>query len=113
MLRPLDVTAALILTCGRSTILINGDGGKLTAEAADLGSAVAAYRTLRGSLADMNRVLCSLGLSFDIRIRQVVIGHLGTGARPTWMSALLGFPDVELRVSKLVLVSLQSVFSKS
>jgi len=113
MLRPLDVTAALEVRSGRSTIRINGDGDKLTAEAANLRSAVAAYQTLRSSLADMNRVLCSLGLRFDIRIRQVVIGRLGTGARPTWMSALLGLPGVELHVSKLVLVSFQSVFSKS
>jgi len=113
MLRPADVTAALEVRSGRSTIQINGDGDKLTADAANLGSAVAAYQTLRGSLADVNRVLCSLGLHFDIRIRQVVIGRLGTGARPTWVSALLGLPGVELHVSKLVLVSLQSVFDKS
>ena len=113
MLRPLDVTAALEVRSGGSFIRINGDGDRLTADAANLRSAVAAYRTLGSSLADMNRVLCSLGLRFDIRIRQVVIGRLGTGARPTWMSALLGFPGVELHVPKLVLVSFQSVFSKS
>ena len=113
MLRPLDVTAALILTCGRSTILINGDGDMLTAEAADLRSAVAAFWTLRNSLAGLHQVLCSTGLCFDIRIRQVVVGRLGTGARPTWMSALLGFPGVELRISKILVASFQSAFSNS
>ena len=113
MLRPVDVTAALEVRSGPSTIRIDGDGDKLTAEAANLRSAVAGYQTLRGSLADLNRVFCSTGLCFDIRIRQVVIGRLGTGARPTWMSALLGLPGIELHVSKLVLVSFQSVFSKS
>lgn len=113
MLIPLDVTAALEFTSGLSTIRINGDGDKFTAEAADLRSAFSAYLVLRSSLAGLHRLLCSTGLGFDLRIREVVVVRLGIGARPTWMGALLGASGAEFRVSPILRASVRSGVSAS
>src|SRR5271165_4631269 len=82
MLRPLDVTAALEVRSGGSTIRINGDGDKLTADAANLRSAVAAYRTLRSSLA----------VSLQGQSR-----HAGQRRQPLWVHSAVFRAGIHLR----------------
>ena len=102
MATQLEVAAEVNITINGSTIFLRGNGTRLEADLPSLRTVLLIRKLLNRSLGALQLLLCSRGLTLDLRLQDADIGCIGYGARPTLMGWLAGCDGIELHIFRIV-----------
>jgi hypothetical protein len=108
MATQLEVAAELNITINGSTIFLGGNGTRLEADLPSLRTVLLIRKLLNRSLGALQLLLCSRGLTLDLRLQDADIGCIGYGARPTLMGWLAGSHGIELHIFRIVWAACKS-----
>ena len=104
----LEVAAELNITINGSTIFLRGNGTRLEADLPSLRTVLLIRKLLNRSLGALQLLLCSRGLTLDLRLQDADIGCIGYRARPTLMGWLASCHGIELHIFRIVWAACKS-----